>query len=209
LVGLILMADALVLADTHVLPPPRMDGALERLLSTRHSLREFSPRALTIGQAGQLLWAGQGQVSGDGRRTAPSAGARYPLSLLLIVGDVEGFSPGVYRYEPGPHRLVQLHVGDVRSALAAAALDQEWLARAPAIIAVAATERRTTQKYGPRGARYVHMEAGHVAQNVLLQATALGLGGAPVGAFDDDAVAKLLRLNRDEQPLYLLPVGRP
>jgi SagB-type dehydrogenase family enzyme len=131
------------------------------------------------------------------------------LSLLLIVGDVEGFSPGVYRYEPGPHRLVQLHVGDVRSALAAAALDQEWLARAPAIIAVAATERRTTQKYGPRGARYVHMEAGHVAQNVLLQATALGLGGAPVGAFDDDAVAKLLRLNRDEQPLYLLPVGRP
>jgi len=77
------------------------------------------------------------------------------------------------------------------------------------VVAIAATERRTTQKYGSRGVRYVHMEAGHVAQNILLQATALGLGGTPVGAFDDDAVAKLLRLNRDEQPLYLLPLGRP
>lgn len=203
------MISTLAHAETHVLPPPRTDGAMERALVSRHSLREFSPRAVTIGQAGQLLWAGQGLVSDDGRRTAPSAGARYPLSLVLIAGDVEGIEPGVYRYEPGSHRVTQLHAGDVRVELAAAALGQDWMAGAPAIIAIAATERRTTEKYGSRGVRYVHMEAGHVAQNILLQATTLGLGGTPVGAFEDDAVARLLRLKRDERPLYLLPVGRP
>lgn len=181
-----------------------MTGAL----AARHSLREFAPRPLTFAEVGQLLWAGQGQVSGDGRRTAPSAGARYPLVLLLVAGKVEGIAPGVYRYEPAAHRVVSVHAGDVRAALAEAALDQEWLASASAVIAVAASEGRTTQKYGPRGVRYGHIEVGHAAQNILLQATALGLGGTPVGAFGDDAVAKLLRLNGDEQPLYLIPLGR-
>jgi len=200
---------ALAQAETHVLPPPQTDGVLARTLVARHSLREFSPRELTIGQAAQLLWAGQGLVSGDGRRTAPSAGARYPLSLLLIAGDVEGLSPGVYRYESAGHRVTRLLSGDIRESLAGAALAQEWISRAPAVVVVAATERQATQKYGERGVRYVHMEAGHAAQNILLQATALGLGGTPVGAFDDRAVARLLQLKRDEQPLYLLPVGRP
>lgn len=203
------MISTLAHAETHVLPPPCTDGAIERAMVSRHSLRDFSPRAVTIGQAGQLLWAGQGLVSDDGHRTAPSAGARYPLSLLLVAGDVEGIGPGVYRYESGSHRITRLHAGDVRADLAAAAFGQDWIAGAPAIIALAANERRTTDKYGSRGVRYVHMEAGHVAQNILLQATTLGLGGTPVGAFDDGAVARLLRLNRDEQPLYLLPVGRP
>lgn len=207
--GLLAMTGTLTHAETHVLPAPRLDGSLEQAFVARHSLREFSPRALTIGEVGQLLWAGQGQLFGDGRRTAPSAGARYPLSLLLIAGAVEGIDPGIYRYQSGSHRVVRLHAGDVRAALAAAALGQDWIAGAPVVVAIAATEQRTTQKYGSRGVRYVHMEAGHVAQNMLLQATALGLGGTPVGAFDDDAVAKLLRLNRDEQPLYLLPLGRP
>jgi len=203
------MVSALAHAETHVLPPPRTEGVLERALVTRHSLREFSPRPVTVGQAGQLLWAGQGRVSDEGRRTAPSAGARYPLSLLLIAGDVEGFAPGVYRYEPAAHSVTLLRAGDVRSDLAAVALGQEWIAAAPVIIAITGEERRTTSKYGERGVRYVHMEAGHVAQNILLQAIALGLGGTPVGAFDDNAVAKLLRLAREEQPLYLLPLGRP
>lgn len=196
-------------ADSLQLPPPRTDGALERALTGRHSLREFSSRALTLAQAGQLLWAGQGRIAGDDHRTAPSAGARYPLSLLLVAGNVEGLAPGVYRYESGAHRLARLHAGDVRAALAEAALDQAWVASAPAIIAVAASERRTTQQYGPRGVRYVHIEVGHAAQNILLQATALGLGGTPVGAFSDAAVAKRLQLSPDEQPLYLLPVGSP
>jgi len=203
------MTGALAQAETHVLPPPQTDGDLARKLVARHSVREFSPRALTIGQVAQLLWAGQGLVSSDGRRTAPSAGARYPLSLLLVAGDVEGLAPGVYRYDSANHRVTGMLPGDIREPLASAALGQEWVARAPAVIVMAATERWTTQKYGERGVRYVHMEAGHAAQNILLQATALGLGGTPVGAFDDRVVAKLLQLNHDERPLYLLPVGRP
>jgi len=203
------MIGTLAQAETHVLPPPQTDGVLAQTLVARHSLREFSPRALTIGQAAQLLWAGQGSVSVDGRRTAPSAGARYPLSLLLIAGDVEGLAPGVYRYDSVNHRVTTMLSGDIREPLAGAALGQEWISRAPAVIVMAATEGRTTRKYGERGVRYVHMEAGHAAQNILLQATALGLGGTPVGAFDDRAVARLLRLKHDEQPLYLLAVGRP
>jgi SagB-type dehydrogenase family enzyme len=117
--------------------------------------------------------------------------------------------PGVYRYEPERHRLLLRGEGDVRERVAEAALGQDWVADAPAIVAFAGVYRRTARKYGERAPRYVHMEVGHAAQNVYLQATALGLGTTMVGAFRDDELVSALGLPGQTQPLGLLPVGRP
>jgi SagB-type dehydrogenase family enzyme len=144
----------------------------------------------------------------DGQRTAPSAGALYPLELYCIVGDNAGLDPGVYQYRPALHALVLHLSGDRRVELADIALDQSWIAVAPLVLAIAADFERTTRKYGERGVRYVHIEVGHAAQNACLMATSLGLGSATVGAFDDDDVKTVLQLPQNEVPLYLLSVGR-
>jgi len=157
----------------------------------------------------QLAWAAQGVVTPSGLRTAPSAGALYPLELYVASGNVENLRPGVYCYEPSAHRLVLTVEGDLSNAIARAAWSQDWLEQAAAILAITAVEWRTTAKYGERGVRYVHMEAGHAAQNVLLQAAALGLGATVVGAFSDADVKAALALRRDAQPICLIAVGRP
>ncbi|MCS7041793.1 MAG: SagB/ThcOx family dehydrogenase [Bryobacteraceae bacterium] len=181
---------------------------MEQALHARRSLRSYSRAALALEEAAQLLWAAQGVTSPSGYRTAPSAGALYPLETLLCAGRIDGLPPGVYRYRPDRHDLIVLAEGDRRAELAAAALSQGWVREAPAVVALAAVYRRVTGRYLQRGVRYAWMEAGHAAQNVLLQAAALGLGGVPVGAFDDRAVARVLRLSSEEEPLYLIPVGR-
>ena len=194
-----------------MLPKPRYesDVSLEQVLRARRSHREFLPSALSLGQVGQLLWAAQGVSSPEGGRTAPSAGALYPLETYLVAGKVESLAAGVYRYDPAHHGLQPVASGDRRAALAAAALGQEWVASPPAVLVLTAVYRRTMVKYGERGIRYVHMEAGHAAQNVALQATALGLGVVTVGAFSDADVKAVLGLDGSEEPLYLLPVGWP
>ena len=125
-----------------------------------------------------------------------------------MVGDAENLAAGVYRYRPGQHRLEVVTGGDMRLPLSAAALDQKWISRAAMVVVIAAVFERTTARYGMRGARYVHMEAGHAAQNLLLQAAALRLGATPVGAFNDVEVSRLLHLPSGEAPLYIIPVGR-
>ena len=192
------------------LPRPRTDGSLsvEKALAQRRTVREFAPTAMSLAEASQLLWAAQGITDAAGRRTAPSAGALYPLNVYLVSGDVTGLAPGVYRYEPQAHRLRRVMSGDRRGELASAALGQGWMSQAPAILAFGAIDARITGKYGRRGIGYVQIEVGHAAQNVLLQAQALGLGAGEVGAFDDDAVAALLGMGKDERPLYLVPVGK-
>ena len=191
------------------LPAPRLDGAvaIERVLAERRSAREYTRGALTLPQVAQLLWAAQGITHRDGARTAPSAGALYPLELYLVAGEVRDLAPGVYRYVPARHQLEAVATGDLRRALCAAALAQECVAEGATVFVFTAVARRTTRKYGTRGVRYVHIEVGHAAQNLALQATALGLGSVTVGAFDDDAVAHLLKLPRGEAPFYLMPVG--
>jgi len=197
-------------ANSIRLPPPRLDSefALERALRERRSVRAFGRAALTQTEVGQLLWAGQGVTAPDGLRTAPSAGALFPLELYVVVGSVENLDPGIYRYGPQPHRLARIAAGDVRADLARAALGQDFVARAAAVLVFAAVEERTTRKYGKRGVRYVHIEVGHAAQNVFLQATALGLDAVVVGAFNDRMVQRALNLPEGEAPLYLMPVGR-
>lgn len=202
-----LIADATALA----LPRPRRDSgcSLEQALLERRTVRSFGVQPLRLEELAQLAWAAQGRIASDGRRTAPSAGALYPLELHIVAGNVRGLAAGVHRYRPEAHDLALMGEGDRRRELAAAACGQSWLQEAPAILVIAAIARRTTAKYGQRGMRYVLMEAGHAAQNVLLQAGALDLDAAPVGAFSDAEVHAAAALGDAAEPLYLIAVGRP
>ncbi len=198
--------------QTVQLPESSLSGpvSLEEALAQRRSIRGFSDHPVTLAEIGQLLWAAQGITEPRrGLRTAPSAGATYPLEIVVIVGRAEGLAPGVYRYAPGRHALTPLLQDDQRQSLTRAALNQSALLQAPVTFAVTAVHARTESRYGQRATRYVDMEAGHAAQNLSLQAVALGLGSVVIGAFDDQDVAALLDLPPGEAPLYLIPVGRP
>ena len=193
-------------AELMELPPPVFNSemTLEEALGSRRSMREYRDQPLTTAEIGQLLWAAQGTTSERGFRTAPSAGALYPLEVYLLTAE------GVFHYDPQHHQLRLMSPDDARPALYQAALQQEPVLKAPAVFVIAAVYARTAQKYGDeRSPRYVHLEAGHAAQNLLLEATALGLGAVPIGAFRDQEVQKALGLPVDHQPLYLIPVGHP
>ena len=185
------------------LPKPDYEGSalLEHALAARRSRRNFLKRTLTPEEISQLVWAAQGQDANHGYRTAPSAGATYPLELLVVTPE------GLFRYLPVKHALEKLAAEDLRSALASAAWEQAFVGAAPLILVFAAQFSKTTKRYGRRGLRYVYMEAGHAAQNVHLQAEALGLGSVAVGAFDDDSVSKVLSLAEHLEPLYMVAVG--
>jgi SagB-type dehydrogenase family enzyme len=190
-----------------ILKTPRTKGALsvEEALNRRKSVRSFRQEPLDKEEVGQILWAAYGKNL-YGKKTAPSAGATYPLEIYLAAGLVNGIPAGVYRYREEDHAL-ELHIpGDIRRALAGAAFNQQFIAEAPACVIVAAEFIRTTSRYGERGKRYVFMDAGHVGENVHLQAEALGLGTVMVGAFDDDAVSSVLKVKKPV--LYLIPIGR-
>ena len=188
------------------MPVPATDSSfsVERAINERMSIRSYKDTPLTLKEVSQLLWASQGIVA-SGRRASPSAGATYPLEIFLVAGKVEGLKPGLYKYINKEHSLELIKEGDLRPALSAAALGQDTLLKAPATLVVAAVFERTRARYGARAERYVHMEAGHVGENIMLQATSLGLGTVPVGAFVDSEVKKLLGIK--EEPLYLFPVG--
>jgi len=190
------------------LPPAAQVGgmALAEALARRRSQRRFAAQALPLTGVAQLLWAAQG-LSAPGRRTAPSAGALYPLETHLVVGRVDGLAPGAYRYRSESHTLQPGAEAATAAALQAAALGQAAVGAAPAVVVVTAVEARTAARFAARAARYVAVEAGAAAQNLALQAVALGLGYVVVGAFDDAAVARLLQLPAGEQPLLLLPFG--
>ena len=191
------------------LPIPVMASGVpvEQALARRRSIRAFAEVPLTLEQLSQLLWGAQGVSHEEGFRTAPSAGALYPLEVYVLVGDVMGLTQGVYKYEAEAHRLTRTGGGDLRADTARAALGQAWIADSRAIMVIAAVLRRTQVRYGERSERYVHMEAGHAAQNVYLQATAMDLGTTVVGAFDDARIHGLVGMERDELPLALLPLG--
>jgi len=186
------------------LPRPNLKGTLsvEEALARRRSIRSFTEVKLTLEEISQLLWAAQGITREEtGFRTAPSAGALYPLEVYLVTED------GLFHYMPQGHGLETLGDSDLRGQLSRAALGQSSVREAAADIVVTAIYSRTTRKYGPRGERYVHIEVGHLGQNIHLQAAALGLGSVPIGAFHDDQVKKVLSLPREEVPLYIIAVG--
>lgn len=178
--------------------------SLEQAIARRRCVREFLDRPLTPTQVGQLCWAGQGITDpNEGLRAAPSAGATYPIELYVASAD------GVVHYRPASHQLKPHLDEDVRDALRRQALDQEMITEAPVTFIIAATVERTSRRYGGRAERYCYIEAGHIAQNMLLQAESLGLGGVPIGAFEDRRVTSLLKLPRGQRVLYMLSIGHP
>lgn len=194
------------------LPEASTEGAVsvEEAISRRRSIREYSKEPITLEELSQLLWSAQGITDPNRKlRAAPSAGATYPIEVYVVIGDgcVEGLQSGVYHYVPEKHRIDLLFRGDLRSELSAASLSQEWIAEAPIDIVITAVYERTVARYGDRGTRYVHMEAGHVAENIYLEATALSLGTVTVGAFNDEEVQRVLGLPDDHEPLCIMPVG--
>jgi len=193
------------------LPPPvsQRQVVIEAALAQRRSVRRFAAGPLSVAEAGQLLWAAQGITGADGLRTAPSAGATFPLVLYLVAGRIEGIPAGLYRYAPQGHRLLAVGRNDLRAAIATAARGQTWMQDAPALVLIAAQPGRTATRYGPRADRFVAMEAGAAAQNLLLQAVSLGLGATLVGAFDESALGSILTLAEGEQVMAIIPVGRP
>lgn len=191
------------------LPKPTVSGtvSLEEAISRRRSERTFQDHDLTLKDLSQLLWAAQGKTDAGGFRTAPSAGAQYPLDIYVVVGKVKGLGKGSYHYDPQDHSLILVHEGELRPGLARACLGQMFMADAPVIIVITAEYERITDRYGERGVRYAHMEVGHVGQNIYLQAQTLGLGTVAVGAFRDRGVSGLLGLPEKHRPLYVMPVG--
>ena len=194
------------MSDTVIQLPEPTTGlgvALEKALTERRSHRTFTSTPLELSEIGQLLWAAQG-ITAPGKRTAPSAGALGPLEIFVVTAE------GVSHYVADGHRLERRATGDRRTALVSAAADQAIVARAPMVMVITGILSRTAWKYGnDRAWRYVNLEAGHAAQNVLLMATAMGLAGVPVGAFDDNTVMDLVGLPADHRPLYLVPLGQP
>jgi SagB-type dehydrogenase family enzyme len=177
--------------------------SLEEALARRRSVRSFIGRSIPIEAVGQVLWAAQGVTGEGGRRTSPSAGALFGLETYVASAEY------LAHYQVSVHELTVLRREDVRTALARAAWGQSFVSRAPLVVALTGILKRIAGKYGEeRGARYLAMEAGHAAQNILLQAEALGFAGVPVGAFDDAAMDAVLGLGPEEQTLYLLPIGR-
>jgi SagB-type dehydrogenase family enzyme len=197
----------------HLSPPtPEGSMSLEEAIARRRSIRHFTREPISQSQLSQILWATQGVTdirSGD--RAVPSAGATYPLEILVVCGRncVEGIRDSIYHYNPESHSLTTHRQGDFRRELARPALDQEYIYEAPVDIVIAAIYERTMMRYGARGERYVHIEVGHAGQNIYLQATALGLATVAIGAFHDEQVREVLQLDKRIKPLYIMPVGKP
>jgi SagB-type dehydrogenase family enzyme len=192
-------------ARVAALPPPRLDGAtsLEQALSQRRSVRAFATEPLTRDQIAQLMWAAQGITHGAGYRTAPSGGALYPLELYAAT---RGTS---LHYVPQGHRVQEWDPTQDWQALVDATPSKEAVSQAAVVFVIAGVVRRTAVKYGGRSRQYVDLEAGHCAQNLLLQAVSQGLGAVTIGAYNEDRLARYFAMAAGETPLYMIPAGHP
>jgi SagB-type dehydrogenase family enzyme len=187
--------------------------SLEDAIAARRSVRSYSTDSLSLLELSQILFAAQGITANRGSkglRTAPSAGATYPMEIYVFVNRVSGLEPGVYRYVPGGHAVDLIKTGSYGDSLSAACLGQSMPREGAVSLVLAAVPRRTTASYGSRGIIYIYMEAGHISQNVCLQATSLGLGAVPIGAFDDVEVNRLIGADgENELALYVNSIGKP
>jgi SagB-type dehydrogenase family enzyme len=196
--------------DAIKLSEPHVDGqvSVERALAARRSVRRFKNGSLNLVEVSQLLWSAQGVSNSRGYRTAPSAGALYPLEIYLAAGRIDELAAGIYKYMIAGHALRKIADGDRRADLSQAALNQNSITKAPVVLLFCTVNERVTCKYGDRGMRYIFMEIGHAAQNVCLQAVALGMGTVVIGAFRDNEVKMVAHLADNERPAYIIPIGR-
>ena len=193
-----------------MLPQPRFQSniSIEETILKRRSVREYKDEPLNLQEISQLLWAAQGITGAGGFRAAPSAGALYPLKVY-VMGQIEGLAIGMYQYGPYDHSLIKVGDKDLREELVKAAYGQTWIGKAPVNIIFTGNYEIIAQKYGKeKASRYTHMEMGHAAQNVYLQAESLNLGTVAIGGFEIEKVKKILSLPAEEEPLYIMPVGR-
>jgi SagB-type dehydrogenase family enzyme len=198
--------------DAMRLLDPVLDGAvsLEKTVHQRRTIRSFESKNLTLRQLSQLLWAAQGITEAGGfKRAAPSAGALYPMDVYGAVGKgcIEKLEPSVFHYEPGTHSISLVKQGDIRIDIARASLQQMWMADAPMTLVITAEYSRIMSKYGQRGVRYAMIEAGHIGQNIFLQAQALALEAGIVGAFEDHTIIRVMGIKSTHEPLLIMPVG--
>jgi SagB-type dehydrogenase family enzyme len=197
-------------ANVFKLPAPQHRGlvSVERALGARRSIRNFLNSPLELQETAQLLWSAQGISSSRGYRTAPSAGALYPLEVYAAVGNVTDLEAGIYKYIIREHGLLEKAAGDRRQDICRAALHQSCITAAPVVLLLCTVNDRVCSKYGERGMRYLFMEVGHAAQNICLQAVALGLGTTVIGAFRDSDVKAAVNMAENEHPAYIITVGR-
>ena len=196
---------------TITLPDPERSGevSVEETLQQRRSVRDYASTPLSLMEIGQLAWSAQGITDpGRGFRTAPSAGATFPMELYFLITGTEDVADGVYRYLPGDHELEQVMDGDLRQNLQGVALGQESITAAPVVLVITGVLSRIEPRYRDRAMRYMYMEAGHVAQNIYLQSVPLDIGTVVIGAFSDDGVSDVLDLDDGEYPLYIMPIGK-
>jgi len=190
----------------------RGSAPLDQVLRKRKSIRDFIRDPLTTEQLSFLLWASTGihrREMGYSFRTAPSAGALYPIETYVAVNNIEGLDAGVYHYSIKDHSLEELQTGSFGDKLAAAALGQRMCAEAAAVFVWTAIFRRTNWKYGQRGYRYIYLDAGHIAENLALASTALELGSCEIGALFDDEVNKIIGVGGiEESVVCMCAVGR-
>ncbi len=193
------------------LPSVRHQGpmSLEAALWARRSTRGFSRDSIPLADLGQLLWAADGVNRPNSHRTAPSAMATYPLELYVVVSRVRDLAPGVYHYQPAGHAVERLATGDRLPELVGNAARSAWIADAAAVVVFAGAFDRAEGRMRERTERYIAIEAGAAAQNLYLQAAALGLGTTFVASAQDSAVARIARLGSGEQPMGIMPLGRP
>ncbi len=182
-------------------------GSFSDLMYKRRSVRSFVQGQMTLDQVSKLLFAAQGITRQDRFRTVPSAGALYPLEVYIVTGPVQNLESGIYKYQSQDHQLMQISTGDKRRELARESFGQMWVSEAQTILVICAVYERVTSKYGQRGVQYVHIEAGCAAQNVSLEGYNLGLGSTVVGAFSDSGISEVIKADKKEKPLIVMPVG--
>jgi len=183
--------------------------SLDQTLKQRKSIRDFQARPVSKGHLSYLLWASTGiQRIEDGYefRTAPSAGALYPIETYLVVNNVKGLETGLYHYSIKTHQLEQLRTGDLRRQIAAAALGQGMCTTAGVVFVWSAVVERCKWKYGQRGYRYIYLDAGHIAENLALAAVSLNLGSCEIGALYDQEVNAILGIDGVEESVICMAV---
>lgn len=204
ILGLLLIGG--IMAQTIQLPePPGAELSVHDAIANRRSRRSYGEGGLTLDQVSEVMWSAAGITGGGRFRAAPSAGATYPMDTYIVAGDVDGLEPGIYKYIEPDHALQLVKSGNFILDLADAALGQPALKEASAVVGLFAIYERTSQRYGERAQRYVHMEAGHIGQNVHLVAEGLNLSTVMIGAFQDDKVADLFDV--EGAPMFFMPLG--
>lgn len=204
------MPVALETVETIALPEPRFTGkmSVEQAIHDRRSQRVFTDEAVSMADLSQMLWSAQGLTDESGHRTAPSARGVYPHDLYVVVRNVEGLDQGLYLYKPETHSLADVGVANAGNLLIQAEV-QENSQTAPVVIVMATAFAKAQEKFPDTAQSVSDLEAGHIGQNVYLQAQSLGLGTVVTAGFNSEAVTQKLGLDPNYFISYLIPFGHP